>query len=797
MGFPQTLYVDDWHIAFRDSEEYATLLHQVHGFANHLDVEIDTSKSFAWGSHSQDRKILKKGKLKVTLAARDLGAHQNFSLKSGNRIVTERIKQIQSLWSKLRGSVAPYRSKVVAIRQMAWPRSMHASSVVHLGQHHFMVLRTGAAKGLRADRIGANPGLHLATNSCYLDPEFWCISQTIREARELGNHFQMAHMLSMIGGGVTVPRNGPGMVLACRLQRLGWELLPNGLALDAYGQFCCLETHWDEVHFGLVSAWPKVMSTFVAHRKSFEGIGNADLQELGRALKRFSEADQIFLRSGLDGTLYTDKIKTKEQRGSNSQCIYCQALDSFAHRLWYCPRFEQARIGFRWRQYLHQLPACLVNHGWPVKAPSQFVLMKHFQNLPCPVFNLPKSVSVACMDLFTDGTCAYPREPSLRYASWAVTKALNDGATLDHVVLGCGHLSGLIQTSYRSELTALVVALKVVQQSGARARIWTDCQAVLSKFRKVSRGWTPSCNSSHGDLWLQVVEIFRSLPLGMVQCGKVVSHGSSGLARSSVEDWCFWHNQLVDAAASSFNQKRNEQFWIDWHRAASDLVFQRQVHEDILLVILKVGQLESQFRSKQRAVTEHSGARHSGGPDPAPRGVGDGQVPSVWSLSTCLIRRCRLSNLTPLHRWWTAVVVPTFATERYEWVSGIQMYVDFCFAVDGQGPLMIHGRWQEWNEQMWEIHEATTFSRRIKMFLTLWKAYITANRLVVPAALRRPRSAGVAFWCQCYQLPWPADRLLDVDRILLQLDGRQLPTLTNVSHSQLFSIPKGNVLPLS
>ena len=551
------LYVDDWHIAFQHPQAYPDLLRTVHDFATQLDLEIDVTKSFAWGSHAQDRKILKEGDLTVTLAARDLGAHQNFSLKSGNKVVTDRIRQLSLQWPKLRGSVAPYRSKVVAIKQMAWPRSMHAVSVVHLGNHHFVSLRTGALRGLRADKIGANPGLHLVTNGCPLDPEFWCISQTFREARELGNEMQMSHLLAMIGGQIPVPRNGPTMVLALRAQRLGWSVLPNGMFQDAYGSFCGFGVHWDELHFRMVSSWSQVLATFVSHRRSFAGIEKADLFEANRALKQFSEADQIFLRSGLDGTLYTDKTKAKEDRGRDSKCIYCQAPDSFMHRIW------------------------------------------------------------------------------------------------------------------------------------------------------------------------------------------------------------------------------------------SDLVFHRQVHYDILQVILKVGQIESKFLGQQHVSgTDASVGRHTGGP-------ANGHVPLQWEFSDTLIKRCLTSNLVPLHHWWTKVVVPAFTTERYEWISGIQMYIDYCFAVGGQGPIMHKGRWLEGTDEVWDQYTSASFSRRIKMFLTLWKAYIKENRLVVPAALKRPRSAGASFWCQCYQLPWSTERLLDVDRILLQICGRQLPTLMNVPHVSLLAVPRGNVLPLS
>lgn len=162
------------------------------------------------------------------------------------------------------------------------------------------------------------------------------------------------------------------------------------------------------------------------------------------------------------------------------------------------------------------------------------------------------------------------------------------------------------------------------------------------------------------------------------------------------------------------------------------------------------------------------------------------------SIGHCQVLCCE-SNLVPLYRWWTSLVLPRLAGGNYEWVSGLQMYVeDFCFAVNGPWPIMVSGRWLERNEAVQRQYATTTFSRRIKMFLTLWKAYIQANKLVVPAMLRRPKSSCIAFWCQCYKLPWSRERLVEIDRILLGL-------LAHVDHSALFNIPiyKGKIFPLS
>ena len=149
------LYVDDWNVAFQDPTAYPTLRQQIQQFSDILGLEIDISKSCAWGSHAEDRRVLREGDLEVTLATTDLGAlcTSNFFPESW-QLRCHHSKQLQTLWPKLRRSVAPYKSKVVAIRQMGWPKGLHAASIVHLGSQHFVSMRTGACRGLRADKRG-------------------------------------------------------------------------------------------------------------------------------------------------------------------------------------------------------------------------------------------------------------------------------------------------------------------------------------------------------------------------------------------------------------------------------------------------------------------------------------------------------------------------------------------------------------------------------------------------------------------------------------------------------------------
>ena len=128
---------------------------------------------------------------------------------------------------------------------MAWPRALHGISVVHLGESHWKVLRSGAVRALKADRKGANPYLHLASSQVQSDPEAWSILQTLRDVRELGDHEVVEPTLGLFSSNLDfLPANGPSAILLSRLRRLGWEVGSQGQALSrtvwVLSAFCVL-----------------------------------------------------------------------------------------------------------------------------------------------------------------------------------------------------------------------------------------------------------------------------------------------------------------------------------------------------------------------------------------------------------------------------------------------------------------------------------------------------------------------------------------------------------------------------
>ena len=227
-------YIDDWQFLFRHVHVAQRLYEGVSEFVSLLDMKVDVAKSFFWASHGSARKSLRAGSLPVVRAARDLGAHINYSCFSGNRTIQDRVKSLGSTWKLLRVSLSPYRLKAACLSMLAWPRALHGISVVHLGAAHFEKLRSGALRGLRADRIGANPVLHLATVGFRSDPEAWAVLQTLRDCRKFGVWISQHVGVCRPYGEV---RNGPSSVPRARLLRLGWTISPVGFVHDDLGCF--------------------------------------------------------------------------------------------------------------------------------------------------------------------------------------------------------------------------------------------------------------------------------------------------------------------------------------------------------------------------------------------------------------------------------------------------------------------------------------------------------------------------------------------------------------------------------
>ena len=487
----------------------------------------------------------------------------------------------------------------------------------------------------------------------------WAFLQSSRELRDLATFDATWAVLMLVATNPqSVPTNGPTALLAARCERIGWQLLPNGLVQDQLSTFCVLTIHWGDLVSRVLNAWPHILAVEVAHRASFRGIQDADLFAIGPALAQYGNADQVYLRCCMDGTLYTDTHKQADNRGADSKCVYCGQPDSFYHRIWQCPFFAECRAGFPFFDVLPTLPPCLTCHGWPLKSVAFGALQQWYCRMSPPFRSIvvPQCMTDHVVHLFTDGACACPSTPQFRFASWAVTMACGH-STLSHVLVDSGHVFGLSQTAYRGELTAMHAAIHFAAQQSCEVCIWCDNLAVFRKVNKILAGKRTRRNRPHSDIWMQIEHLIVEGELGTrLKLMKVVSH-CEDLQASPIEQWAFWHNRLADEAAASVNFRRPQEFWDKWIRAVQSVQFLQQVHSHIFKVLLRVarkGTLEEGTRAFTAAPPQGTVEPVEGNDEEVRN---DLTPPSDWRFTTALAKKYRRSNVVALHEWWTTIGV--------------------------------------------------------------------------------------------------------------------------------------------
>ena len=504
LGATLATCVDNWEGHAPDAPTLLLAHRAMEDFTSAWDLKLDVSKTVCWGTTAAARRQLRAAGMKVCLDCRDLGGHLQFSQRRTNYTLTSRLDSLTPLWSRLRASFASTEQKVRALSVSAWPRGLHGVSGVSLGRQHICNLRSGAMYGLAWDRPGANPLLHLSLISYPTsDPEFYAIRQTVLDLRQYTDRHEAAPLITEV---VACPGRrppGPIGVLLERVAMLNWTWDATAETFyDVLCPFCLWDVAIQELELHLVIGWQQHVASLVQERPRFGGLVDVDPLLTRELCKERPGPEQALLQVALGGSFFTEDKLCHFEEGGVPFCRFCGAVDGVRHRVWECPGLESAR-----EQALTPgtpdlafLPECQLLHAWAMRPAKQFELWRALSILPgsIPPFEMP--APRCAYDLFTDGTCLLPTQPQVRLAAWAVTLARED--SMPPFVLNSGLLPGLIQTSFRAEIFAVLAAVRFCRLVGTPVRIWCDCLGVVRRVRKLLSG---SCNvpgnSKNGDLW--------------------------------------------------------------------------------------------------------------------------------------------------------------------------------------------------------------------------------------------------------------------------------------------------------
>ena len=741
---PLSTFVDNWSCSGPTPACVDQAFRSLSAFAEKWDLDLDMKKLIFWSTDPAHRKALKSLGHPTRLEFRELGAHVRFSRRRTTR------------WGRLEASLSPYHRRVAALKTAAWPRALHGVSNVHLGESNFGLLRSGAMRGTGAKAPGANPLLHLGLVEYPLaDPGFVAIRESFLDARRHAPQVNFVALLGHLATGNVAPIPGPASILSARANdiAISWDLDTQKFR-DSFGNFDLWTCSPQELDFRLCWAWQLGIAAKMQHRPGFQGLVSVDPALSRRVLASLPPAQKASIRVARNGTFFTQDALHHFQEGETPNCVYCGAADSIRHRAFTCPHFSEARMGLEIPvEELALLDDFQALHAWGRRSP---LLQEFYCSLLAPVnIRLLPLSGEGPMDLFTDGSCIDPKNPDTRVAAWAVVQGSVEGPP---TVVASGPLQGLMQTAYRAEISAALHACRRALTAHRPARIWSDCQGVVTRLRRlISGSWQPKAGSYNYDLWLELAEVVSQCP-GLLQVLKVAAHDDDD-TYDVASLWVLHHNRLADEAASAANTDRGEAFWQQWMALRAD-VAREEVRARALL----------RLHSRVALIAVHSNQRPcldptAPDPDPVPP-AGTFMLPEESDGYARLLQRFPADYVDAVRRWYKLAFCSTAAQRApVRWISVLQLFTDFVATI-GCEPVQYRGETREWflpgSLAAHDVIEVD-LPRKLRWFAQSLKGVARFAGGTIQFRELRPYSSTVLTKCSCLAVRMANSRLLISD----------------------------------
>ena len=701
-----------------------------------------------------------------------------FGRLHSTEVIRKRIEEVKPLWPRLSHSLSPYKIKVLAIKQAAWSKCLHGIAATSISHDTFVSLRAQAMRGLNANGAGCNAGVHLGLVECpLLDPYFWSIISTFRTVRECATRDNLAVLVQEgISEHSQLPAHGMTAILVSRLHHLGWEVTTGVNCHDGLGDFSLLDISFPELLLRASWSWQQCVSSMVSHRSSFQGLAFSDPETTRAFVATLPVSEQGLMRKALNGALFTNDSVCHFSHSGTTVCQFCGEEDSRLHRFWQCKVFSDARKvdlpGF-WDSF-PQLPMSLLCHGWAIRPATWFEWNKCLLKIPVPDIHATSApLGEDWIDLFTDGSCLWPRDKAMRLSSWAIVEASPSGNVCSSQIVWAGQVRGLLQSAYRAELQAVCCAIQYAFYWKRRVRIWSDCKSVVQKFGELvqyNRVLKP--NGPHTDLWAEILETTERLCPSSIIITKVAAHQDVSVVPNAFENWAFQHNIVADRAARLSNLQRDSSFWGLHRQHSCESQWAQQVSLAAQTVILDVSRKVVARENVLLTDEVMTGVEtvHVGPVMCAPAPVWHGFLP-MGSLPEGATRRFGHRFVAVLTAWLYGSL--TSFTEGCEttWISVYQLYLDFQHQT-GELGLVYQKTWKDPERLPGLQLVPKTFKRRSAWFGRVLRAVVKSYGLDLPWMVTRPCSSMIALHTSCIALPWPQWRLEAIEKWLMQ----HLPT---------------------
>lgn len=301
-------YVDNLELYSCDPHALLTSVQKLEEILELLDLQVDKKKTYLWSTDGSFRKLFIQHGHHVKTAARDIGAHIQYTRQATNFTITQKISLFSDRWKSLALSPAPYEQKLRAAKAVAWPNMLHGITSAHLGDPWYEDMRTGLVRALGEHKPGCSPLIHLSlVEHPSADPGYHAVWTSITQCRQYMTPEQCIPQWSKLAAAThrKRPEVGPCSVILHRLLKLHWTWDAAGFFRDAWG----FPVHiWSspiqELAYRVTESWRYRIACEVSTRHTFVGLAKCDAAFTTENLTK-QNRDRAILRSALNGTFLT------------------------------------------------------------------------------------------------------------------------------------------------------------------------------------------------------------------------------------------------------------------------------------------------------------------------------------------------------------------------------------------------------------------------------------------------------------------------------------------------------------
>ena len=753
-------YVDNIELLANDPHGLMQGVTQLKRILQLMDLTVDDSKTYLWSPNGQFRTVFLQHGHNIRKAARDVGAHLQYTRQATNYTITAKIDAFKERWKSLAISPAPYQQKLLAVRAVAWPCTLHGITSAHVGDSWYEELRTGAMRALKEHKKGCSPLIHLSLiEHPSFDPGFHALSTTVMQCRQYMSFDQCAPHFARLSENTqrVRPEVGPSAVVLHRLSAIFWTWDTVGFFRDAFRQPIDLwHAPIQELQNRLVEAWQYKIACEVSSRKTFEGMHTTNAR-LTMESDTKQPRDRAIMRSALNGTFFTANHLRHQADPADTGCKLCGQPDSLFHRNWECKALTKCRahLSEDEKRDLLAMPPATHLQGWMPDPAELQTFRQLLDNLPEPLhfmdIRLPNQHE-GPVHFFTDGACRRPQDRLARLCSWAVVFADPSDLWTFHAA-AAGPLKGRFQTVLRAEIVAVTVAAHIAMRTGSAFCLWTDNKRVLQLLQQMiaepQRTWSnKACNHDVINDLAAVMRMVAHLCQGVF---KVASHQKSSPATPTAEKWCFAGNEAADHAADMAFAMRPEVV-NSWTTLCQQLDSIRHLRNGLHLMLEQIG-TECLLKHPDTYVRQTHPARAQ----TAQLVMTDWRFPVELppEAAPYAIPECKdiLTWIDTLHNDEQPV-------QRWSWWH---LYIDATFHVPSFGP------WYHVNAKKWKggsTQPPEPFLRRARWFAQFLTKLAKSCNLKLPTKHTSTAGSHITFWTTTVPVKVSQDRTTAIDRWL-------------------------------